>query len=86
MSDTATPTPTTKKLLLSMTDLVALTGADRKTIGRWVEAGQLPRPLPLGRKKQWWSAAEVAEALLGQQTKGSDGQGVQDPGGGRRGE
>jgi predicted DNA-binding transcriptional regulator AlpA len=64
VSMTTTATAPAKQLL-SLADIAALTGAHRKSILAWVRAGQFPKPLPLGRRKRWWNAGEVEQALAG---------------------
>jgi predicted DNA-binding transcriptional regulator AlpA len=46
-------------VVLSFTDLARLLQVSKKTISRFVEGGQLPPPIKLGRKTLRWSRADL---------------------------
>jgi predicted DNA-binding transcriptional regulator AlpA len=71
MNEAAAPA---EKLLVSLLDLVEMTGANRRSVLRWVDDGQLPQPLPLGRGKRWWDREEILSALLDRRQRKDPGR------------
>jgi predicted DNA-binding transcriptional regulator AlpA len=55
---------TGKPLLVSLAGIADRLGTDRRTVLAMVQDEQLPRPVKLGRRKKWWCARQVDEALM----------------------
>jgi predicted DNA-binding transcriptional regulator AlpA len=55
--------PEIRRRLLDMNEVLAMTGAARRSILRWIEAGRFPPPLRIGKAKMWWNREEIEDVL-----------------------
>jgi predicted DNA-binding transcriptional regulator AlpA len=49
-------------------EILQLVRVTSRTLRTWIHLGRFPKPLPVGRRRQFWSRADVMRAL-GQREK-----------------
>ncbi|MCZ2341484.1 MAG: helix-turn-helix domain-containing protein [Bacteroidales bacterium] len=54
---TTVPIRVPEQPVLSIEEISALVGVDKRTVRRWVVEGKFPLPKTIGNKKQWTSMA-----------------------------
>jgi predicted DNA-binding transcriptional regulator AlpA len=56
-------TDTTPTVFIEQKEILELLRVTSRTLRTWVSLDRFPRPLPIGRRRQFWSRSEVMRAL-----------------------
>jgi predicted DNA-binding transcriptional regulator AlpA len=58
-----TDVPPALRPFIELDEVLALVRVSSRTLRTWMSLGRFPRPLPIGRRRQFWSRSEVMRAL-----------------------
>jgi predicted DNA-binding transcriptional regulator AlpA len=50
-------------VFIEQEEILKLLRVTSRTLRKWVSLGRFPRPLPIGRRRQFWSRTDVMRAL-----------------------
>jgi predicted DNA-binding transcriptional regulator AlpA len=63
MSSTSTSLLSGLPAFIEQPEILQLLRVTSRTLRKWVALGRFPKPLPIGRRRQFWSRYEVMKAL-----------------------
>jgi predicted DNA-binding transcriptional regulator AlpA len=55
--------PIAPKVFIEQKEILELLQVTSRTLRTWMALDRFPRPLPIGRRRQFWSRYEVMKAL-----------------------